>query len=129
MRTEVPSPDGGTVTVISSGRDVELGARSMLVLAEGLFRLDVVPYEDTIQTILRNLSPHPRIELRLSEVGGGIVGGGGDEATLPSTGHFGGEVLLVDAGGRENVVATLLVGSTYHPDRGLAAVTAQAKLA
>ena len=62
VRTEVPAAEEGAapVTVISAGRDVEQGARSMLILAEGLFRLDVIPHDDSLQTILRNLSPSRR---------------------------------------------------------------------
>ena len=58
------------MTVISAGREVEQGARSMLLLAEGLFRLDVVPQDDMVQTVIRNLSPAPRVELRFHAVGG-----------------------------------------------------------
>lgn len=121
-------PDGGgaPVTVISAGREVELGARSMLILAEGLFRLDVIPHEDTIQTLIRSLSPATRAELRSREVGGEtrVLG-----AVAPrSTGRFGGEIVLVGEDGSERPVARFLVGSVCHLDRGLTSFTAQATL-
>ena len=53
---ELP-PDGEhRRLVLSASKEIEPGARAMLVLAEGLFRLDVVILEDTIRTVVRNLS-------------------------------------------------------------------------
>ena|SRR5215213_1248808 len=127
MRTEIaPSEEGGSpITVISSGREVEQGARSMLLLAEGLFRLDVVPHDDTIQTILRNLSSEPRVEFRLGAVGGGSQG---SRIAPRSTGRFGGEVVLVGEDGRRRPVAKVLVGSVCHLERGVTSFAAQARL-
>ena len=126
LRTEVSPADGGSpTTAISSGREVEQGARSMLILAEGLFRLDVVPHDDTIQTILRNLSPEPRAEFRFRDVGGSAHAHGVDP---PSTGRFGGEIVLVGEDGSERTVARILVGSVCHLERGLTSFTAQATL-
>ena len=42
--------------MVSASKEIEPGARAMLVLAEDLFRLDVVISDDTIRTIVRNLS-------------------------------------------------------------------------
>jgi hypothetical protein len=130
-RTEIPTTEEGAapVTVISSGRDVEQGARAMLVLAEGLFRLDVIPQDDTIQTILRNLSPEPRAEVRYTNVGGGASASGDPgQLVLPSTGRFGGEIVLIGEDGIEHAVAKILVGSVCHLERGLASFTTQATL-
>lgn len=126
IRTEVPPAEGGTpTTAISSGREVEQGARSMLILAEGLFRLDVVPHDDTIQTILRNLSTEPMAEFRFRDVGGSAHAHG---VAPPSTGRFGGEIVLVGEDGAERTVARILVGSVCHLERGLTSFTAQATL-
>jgi len=130
-RTEVPSREpGGTVTtVISASRDVEQGARSMLVIAEGLFRLDVIPHDDTMQTIVRNLSSEAAVELRLSPVGGAsYLLGDGQESLVPSTGRFGGEVVLSGDDGAQRAVAMVLVGSVCHLERGVTSFTAQATL-
>ena len=118
-----------TVAAISAGREVELGARSMLILAEGLFRLDVVPSADTIQTIVRSLSNEPRAELRSADVGGEtrVLGGPGN-VVATSTGRFGGEVVLLAEDGSERTVARVLVGSVCHLDRGVTNFTAQATL-
>jgi hypothetical protein len=127
LRTQVPAAEEGgrPLTVLSAARDVEQGARSVLILAEGLFRLDVVPQDDSIQTILRNLSDRARAEFRAIAVGGGSRTVGVEPS---STGRFGGEVVLVGEDGEEEKVAKLLVGSICHLDRGLTAFTAQATL-
>jgi hypothetical protein len=109
--------------MLSAGREVEQGARSMLLLAESLFRLDVVPQDDTVQTILRNLSAQPRAEFRFGTVGGGSHASG---VAPRSTGRFGGEVVLVGEDGSERPVAKVLVGSVCHLDRGVTSFTAQA---
>jgi hypothetical protein len=116
--------------VLSAGREVELGARSMLVLAEGLFRLDVVPNEDTVQTVVRSLSAGQRAELRSTgEVGGESRSSDtrGDIAPR-STSRFGGTVVLIGEDGSERAVARVLVGSVCHLERGLTGFTAQAEL-
>ena len=131
LRSEVTAPEseGSTRTVISAGRDVELGARSMLILAEGLFRLDVVPHEDTIQTIVRSLAAECRAELHSVDVGGETrTGGVPGEIAPQSTGRFGGEVVLIGEDGSERAVARVLVGSVCHLDRGVTTFTAQATL-
>jgi hypothetical protein len=131
VSTEIPAQgEGGSpVTAISAGREVEQGARSMLLLAEGLFRLDVVPQNDMVQTVIRNLSPAARAELRFHPVGGeSSVLGGGREVTVEATGRFGGEVVLVEEDGEERVVAKVLVGSVCRLDRGVTGFTAQATL-
>jgi hypothetical protein len=130
MRTEVPaSGTAPALTVISAGREVEQGARSVLILAEGLFRFDVVPHGDSVQAILRNLSPEPAAEMRYGPVGGSTdLLGGPHELTAPSTSRFGGEVVIVGSDGEEWPVAKLLVGSISHLERGVTTFTAQATL-
>lgn len=126
-RTELPA-NGGTNVILSAVRDVEQGARSMLLLAEGLFRLDVVPHDDTIQTIIRNLSPAPAARARFSAVGGQAQSAAPPGVFPHTTGRFGGDILLVEEDGAERPVARFLVGSVTHIDRGLTSFTAQARL-
>jgi hypothetical protein len=114
------------MTVISAGREVEHGARSMLILVDGLFRLDVIPHDDTIQTTVRSLASEPRAELRFATVGGVAQTSG--EIAARSTGRFGGEVVLLGEDGSERPVAKVLVGSVCHQDRGVTSFTAQATL-
>jgi hypothetical protein len=131
VRTELPAREPGGATpqiAISAGREVELGARSMLLLAEGLFRLDVVPQEDMVQVIVRSLAAEPHAELRSTgEVGGeSRTLGRRDEVEQRSTGRFGGEIVLIAEDGAERPVAKILVGSVCHLERGLSSFTAQA---
>jgi hypothetical protein len=131
LTTVVPAPagDDSPVTVISAAREVEQGARSALILADGLFRLDVIPYDDTIQTAIRSLSSESRADLRVSPVGGvARAFGAAGEIVAPSTGRFGGEVLLIGEDGGERAVAKILVGSVCHLERGVTSFTAQATL-
>jgi hypothetical protein len=131
IRTEIPPSTEGASSraAISAGREVEQGARSVLILAEGLFRLDVIPHDDTIQTIVRSLAPESTVELRLGDVGGAAsVSSATQGVALPSTGRFGGKVVLVAEDGAERVVAKILVGSVHHPERGVTSFTAQATL-
>ena len=101
----------------------------MLVLAPGLFRLDVVPHDDTIQTVLRNLSSEPAAALRFGDVGGAAHALDDPELIeAPSTGRFGGIVVLIEEDGTERAAAKLLVGSVCHLDRGVTSFTAQATL-
>jgi hypothetical protein len=129
VRTEIPSADGAPgTTVVSAGRDVEQGARSMLLLVDGLFRLDVIPEDDTIQTVLRSLAWEERAELRHADVGGADSFEAAGGVDLPSTGRFGGDVVLIAADGTERRVAKVLVGSVCYPERGRTMFTAQATL-
>jgi hypothetical protein len=129
LRSEIPTgEEGQAITVLSAGREVEQGARSALLLADGLFRLDVIPHDDTIQTVVRSLAPGNRAELRHVPVGGSTTTAGPPGADPPSTGRFGGDVVLVSEGGAERTVAKVLVGSVCHLERGVTSFTAQARL-
>ena len=50
--------DGGGLA-LSHAKAIEEGARAALLLAPGLFRLDVCPGEDTLRIQVRNLSAGP----------------------------------------------------------------------
>jgi hypothetical protein len=56
LTSELELPDGRACVVVSASKELEPGARAMLLLAEGLFRLDVIVAEDTLRTVLRDLS-------------------------------------------------------------------------
>ena len=50
-------PDGGLL--ISSSRLVELNCRATVLLAPGVFRLDLTPQQETMGVVPRPLTPHP----------------------------------------------------------------------
>ena len=50
-------PDGGLL--ISAARLVEFNVRAPILLAPGLFRLDLTPQEETLGVMTRPLSDHP----------------------------------------------------------------------
>ncbi len=67
LTRELVLPGGARGQVISSSKDIEPGVRAMLLLAEDLFRLDIMIMGDALQTFVRNLTTG---ELELSgEVG------------------------------------------------------------
>ena len=45
--------------MITASRLVEFGARAAILLAPGLFRLDLTPQEETLGVLTRPLSAHP----------------------------------------------------------------------
>ena len=95
----------------------------MLLLADGLFRLDVVVAGDTLRTIVRNFSPG---ELRMR---GGVYGPEGanivvGEAAAYEPARAAIEFTLGRPGDQVDVTVTL--GTLRFADRGTVQVTAQA---
>ena len=56
---QLSSPLAGGGLALSAAKPIEEGARAALLLAPGLFRLDVCPREDTLKLQVRNLSGGP----------------------------------------------------------------------
>lgn len=95
----------------------------MLVLAEGLFRLDVVVSGDTLRTVVRNLSSG---ELEMAGTnadysGGSIVLGGAAEYEPAQT-----SVEFALGAGGDRVVVKVLIGILHFAERGTVRVTGQA---
>jgi len=59
LATELQPRDGRRGLALSASKELEPGVRAMLLLAEGLFRLDVLVRGDSLQTFIRNLSGWP----------------------------------------------------------------------
>jgi hypothetical protein len=74
-------PEGGLA--LSSHKLVEDGARTLLLLAPGLFRLDVRPVEDTLQVMTRSLHELP-VQWAAEELGEEHLGRGYAERAEPS---------------------------------------------
>ena len=116
-------PDAaGPGVLLSATREVEPGARVMLVRARGLFRLDVVVEGDTLRTVVRNLSAG---ELRTA--------GAGDYGRLPTIAYGGASAydpgsaqLRFELGSGDDVVRVAgTVATLQFHERGTVQVTGQ----
>jgi hypothetical protein len=72
---------------LSCHKLVEDGARTLLLLAPGLFRLDVRPVEDTLQVMTRSLHELP-VQWAAEELGEEHLGRGYAERAEPSVLQF-----------------------------------------
>jgi hypothetical protein len=107
---------------MSASKEIEPGARAMLLLATGLFRLDVSISGDTLRSIVRNLSPG---QLSMSGRGGDppAAFGCGDVAAY-APGQAKVEFALGE--GEDRVEVEALIGTLKPPGRGVLRVSAQA---
>jgi hypothetical protein len=123
LATELP-PDGERRgLVLSASKEVEPGARAMLLLADGLFRLDVVVSTDTIRTVVRNLSVG---ELEIDSEPGyaspTVIAGAEAADYRPS----GTRIAFGLGGGPDRVHAEVRLAMLRFADRGTVRITAQA---
>jgi hypothetical protein len=119
----VARPDAPPAVAMSATRSVEPGARVTMLLAEDLFRLDVVVEPDTLRTVVRNLSAG---ELRMLTSGARstdhslALGGAAAYRPVSTTVEFS----LGDE--PEQVGVRVLLAMLQWPDDGRYEVTAQA---
>lgn len=119
----LPASSGAVGVVLSESREIELGTRAMLLLAEDLFRLDVSLTGDALRTMVRNLSG---AELESEdglhgEVQPHLVFG---DVTDYQPGQ--GRVAFVLGSGKDRVAVDVTIGVLRFTDRGSARLTAQA---
>lgn len=120
---EITASDGAPALVISASREIEPGARAALLLADGLFRLDVLVRGDALQAVVRNMSGGPLQFHGDSQELGGETSTFGD-VTPYSPGRTGlGFSLGADA---DRVLVKVKLGTLRLADRGTVRVTAQA---
>lgn len=123
LTSDLPVPGASGVRVLSCSKDLEPGARAMLLLAEGLFRFDVMIVGDALQTFVRNLTDG---ELALhGEVGQPRV----TITTLGLAARYApGRADLRFAVGipEARVVTEVTIATLRFPDRGVIRATAQA---
>lgn len=108
--------------MLTASKEIEPGFRAMLLLAEGLFRLDVTVEGDTLRTIVRNLSMGQLRMHRSSGYPGPGIGFGDIEAYQPSQARV--EFTLGEGADSVDVEAT--IGTLKFADRGTIKVSAQA---
>jgi hypothetical protein len=120
---ELP-PDGERRRlVLSVSKELETGARAMLLLAEGLFRLDVAVREDTIRTVVRNLSPG-ELQIETSPGTGGPIGIASEAAIDYAPG--GSRLRFTLGTGADRIAAAVVIGLLRFAHRGTVQVTVQA---
>jgi hypothetical protein len=123
LANEIELTDGRSGLVISASKEIEPGARAMLVLADGLFRLDVLVRGDSLQTFLRNLTDWP-LDIR-GDVNGvhGPISVSGDAASY-SPGRADLDFSL--GSGEDLVKARVTIATLRYAQRGTIRVSAQA---
>ncbi|HUO72013.1 MAG TPA: hypothetical protein VMU39_14685 [Solirubrobacteraceae bacterium] len=116
-------PGGRAGLVLTGSKELEPEARAMLLLAEGLFRLDITVSGDTLRTIVRNLSTG-----QLEMTGGAYGPDGGHvilgEAAAYEPARTAIEFTLGQPDDRVEVSVTL--ATLRFADRGTIRVSAQA---
>jgi hypothetical protein len=120
---EIELRDGGRGLVLSASKDLEPGARAMLLLAEDLFRLDVLVVGDSLQTFVRNLTS---AELAFRSDMGGESGGtvtlGDAAAYAPGRADLG----FTLGSGEDRILTKATIATLRFADRGTIRVSAQA---
>ncbi len=108
--------------MLSASKEIELGARAMLLLAEGLFRFDICVSPDTIRTTLRNLSSGALAMEPVPGYSADVIVFGEADAYRPS--HTSARFRLGTGGDQVSVNVT--VGTLHFRERGTVRVTGQA---
>ena len=111
-------PGGGLA--LSCHKLVEDGARVMMLLAPGLFRLDVRPLEDTLQVMTRSLSPGARWGSATADASD--YGHKAEATQEPAVAGF----TFVAELAPHPVLARIALRSTVDRERGLTHLVAQA---
>jgi hypothetical protein len=117
-----PLPQGGQV--LSNVLTLDDGARAALLHVPGLFRLDVCPQQDTLRTVLRNLTL-PQQPVSDEDSGGDVpvvIQGDGLQALGPRPAHL--TLGFTLAGNRVEIV----VATRQDAASGRTTFTAQASL-
>jgi hypothetical protein len=122
LTRELVLPGGARGRVLSASKDLEPGVRAMLLLAEDLFRLDLMIVGDTLQTFIRNLTSG---ELALAgEVGQPRVAT--TSAGLAARYAPGRADLRFSVGPEDaRIVTEVTIATLRFPERGLIRVSAQ----
>jgi hypothetical protein len=123
LANEIELRDGARGLVLSASKDIEPGARAMLLHADGLFRLDVLIRGDSLQTFVRNLTDGPL------DLHGDVGAGGAGTITLGDAAAYapGRADLAFTLGAAEDLVMTKVTIATLRfAERGTIRVSAQA---
>lgn len=108
---------------LSASKELESGARATLLLAEGLFRLDVILDGDTLRTVVRNLSSG-RLETTGKAYDDSVASFVIGEVAAYEPAHTSLEFAL--GSGSDRVEVRVLVGVLHFAQRGTFRLTGQA---
>ncbi len=114
LASTITTPSGPAL-VLSGSKEIPPGERAALLLADGLFRLDVLIDGDALQAFIRNLSPG---ELEIDTPGGQL---GGTTIALGSAADYspGRADLRFRLGtGSDRLEVIVTVGTLHLRDRG-----------
>ena len=125
LASEIETGDGTPGLVVSASKELEPNARAALLLADGLFRLDVAVAGDTIRTIVRNLSAG-RLQMADGAEGQAVRGVACGDVEAYQPGATGMRFWLGE--GSDLVSVAVLLGVVQVPDRGTVRVSGQAVL-
>jgi hypothetical protein len=120
--TQLVSALPGDSLALSRSVEVPEGARAALLHARGLFRLDVCPRDDTVRTVVRNLSTG-RLDLRSPGYGAEVL----VQGELPETagpGRYDIDFALGE--GEDRVGVRVVIATLKDRARGVTRFTGQA---
>lgn len=123
LANEIELNDGRRGLLLSASKKIEPGARAMLLLAEGLFRLDVLVHGDSLQTFIRNFTAGPLEIIGDAGTPGGISVGFGAAATYsPGRADLG----FTLGTAPDQLLVRVTIATLRFADRGVMQVSAQA---
>lgn len=118
--TQLRPRNGRRGLALSASRELEPGVRAMLVLAEGLFRLDVRVRGDSLQTFIRNLTDWPLdFHGDVDDLGGPTFGFGEPSEYAPGRADFGFRL----GSGDDLLLATFTIATLQLVHRGTVKVS------
>jgi hypothetical protein len=118
------APDGrGFALAISCSKQLEHGSRATLMLAERLFRIDVVPALDSLRTIVRNLSSGELELLPSHHTVPGTNAASGDAVRYePARAEMGFRLRTA----AETIAVSVTIGTVRLVEHGVTRISAQA---
>jgi hypothetical protein len=123
LANEFPAADGGRALLLSASKDLEPGARAMLLHAEGLFRFDVLVVGDSLQTFVRNLTDSAL------DILGDVGGAGAGTITLGDAAAYApgrADLAFTLGAGEDQVLTKVTIATLRFAQRGTIRVSAQA---
>jgi hypothetical protein len=123
LANEIELSDGRRGLVLSASKEIEPGARAMLLAAEGLFRLDVLIHGDSLQTFIRNFCTGPlEVHGDAGALGGISLVYGAGATYSPGRADLGFTLGAVS----DQVLVRVTIATLRYTDRGVVRVSSQA---